>query len=238
MPAQTRRDLYLSVSADVTNLTAQMKAGRSALLTLGDAANDVQSEVQSAFAQLGANAPAQAKLIQQSYNATFSAIRQNMQAVLDAPTGSQAVGILGAAGAEQAAAAAERSAAALRIDADAAAIVAERQGDAGAAARVLAVALETQAQAAAQNAVAMREQADLLSEVAAEARVMGAAEEVAADSANELSGAHGRMARSDGDAAAAGHREVGAHPMRDAGDPQADRAAGSARGGGVGQGQR
>ncbi len=66
MAGQTRRDLYLQVSGDVSNLTASMKAGRSALLSLGDAAGDVQKEVNDALAGISTS-PTALKQLENSY---------------------------------------------------------------------------------------------------------------------------------------------------------------------------
>lgn len=174
--SSTRQDLFLSIGGTADPLKDAAKAGRTALLELGNAANDVQEEVSKALQQMGANAPSAAKQIEQSYNKTFAAIRRNAQAALSAPSSSAALQIIDVAAAEQAAAAAETEAAALRQVATAATNVAQRAGEAGAALRVLAVAAETNAQLAEQEAAALRTQANLLADVRTELGAMGVAQ--------------------------------------------------------------
>lgn len=171
--ARTNRDLYLSVTGDVSSLQAASKAGRSALLSLGTAANDVHAEVEKAFADLAANAPASARQLERSYTQTFAAIRANARSVLDAPTGGAALQIIDTNATEQSARAAEIQATALRQVATAAAAVADRAGDAAAAERVLAVAAAANATQAEQEAVALRNQANVLGAVRGELQSMG-----------------------------------------------------------------
>ena len=124
MAASNRRDLYLQVGGDVTSLQAAAKAGRSALLSLGTAANDVHAEVEKAFADMASNAPASAKALEQSYTQTFNVIRANAKAVLSAPNSGAALNIIDANAAQEVARAAEQQASALRQVATAAAQVA------------------------------------------------------------------------------------------------------------------
>ena len=176
MAASNRRDLYLQVGGDVTSLQAAAKAGRSALLSLGTAANDVHAEVEKAFADMASNAPASAKALEQSYTQTFNVIRANAKAVLSAPNSGAALNIIDANAAQEVARAAEQQASALRQVATAAAQVAGRAGEAAAAERVLAVAAAANATQAEQEAVALRNQANLLSEVSGELQRMGVAQ--------------------------------------------------------------
>lgn len=171
-----RRDLFLSIGGNVTGLQAASKAGRTALLELARGADDVQAEVSKALEQMGANAPAAAKQIEQSYNKTFAAIRRNAEAALNAPSSGKALQIIDAAAAEQAAQKAEQLAVQLRLEATAAATVAQRAGEASSAHRVLAVAMEANAQQAENEAVALRETANVLGAVRTELGSMGAAQ--------------------------------------------------------------
>jgi hypothetical protein len=173
MAGRITRDLYLQVGGNVAGLQTASKAGKSALLELGNAAVDVQDVVDRAFADMAANAPASAAALERSYTQTFNAIRSNAQAVLKAPSQGSALQILDAGAADQAAAAAEMQAAALRQVATAAASVAQRAGEAGAAERVLAVASAANATQAEQEAVALRNQANVLGAVRGELETMG-----------------------------------------------------------------
>ncbi len=191
MPAQTRRDLFLQVSADVTPLTAASKAGRSALLELGTASDDVAALVEKNFANLGGGGiAAGAKAIEKSFDQTFATIRRNAAEIMNMPAGKGALQILDANGAEQSARAAESQAAALRMNADAAAVLAQRAGETGSAEKVLAVSFETAARSAEQQALAMRSQANVMGALATEVRARGGIEVAAND---EVTRSHGRM---------------------------------------------
>lgn len=172
MAARVTRELFLQIGGSADGLTAASKAGRTALLNMGTAAENVAAEVQRAFDGLGkTNVEATAKDIERTYQRTFDKIRQNAQAALSAPSSAGAAQILNAAGSEQAAAAAARQAAELRTLANASAIVAQRAGEAGVAERALAVAFETQAVEAERSAVALRNQANILGQVASAAGI-------------------------------------------------------------------
>lgn len=177
MPRGRTGDLFIQVSGNIDPLKASMKAGKSVLAEFGTAAVDLQAEVEKAFANLAAGAPAQAKAMEQSFNRTFAAIRANAEQVAKAPSGQAAVELLNAAGARQAAEAAESKAKALRIVADAAArSSAETEQDA-AATRVFAVAAEAAARGANEEAAALRAQANVLSGVEARIEGVGAAQQ-------------------------------------------------------------
>jgi uncharacterized protein (TIGR02594 family) len=193
MAGSVTKSLYLQIGGDVTALTTAAKAGKSVLLSLGDAAVDVESEVKRAFADLGGSIPDQAKQIERSYADTFAAIRRNAQSVLDAPDGHAAVQVLNAGAADQAAAAAEKQAVALRQVATAASTVADRAGAAGAAERVLAVAAAAVAERAEEEALALRNQANLLGTVDAEIRAAAGGVE---DAGSKVVDAHSRMGAS------------------------------------------
>ncbi|WP_242140874.1 M15 family metallopeptidase [Sphingomonas sp. TREG-RG-20F-R18-01] len=216
MAAQTRRDLYLSVSGDVSNLQASMKAGRSVMAQFGTASVDVVSEVEQAFAKLGGGSIEQsARSMEASLSKAFSGIRRNLQAAVGTD-GASAIQILNVAGAQQAAAAAEAEAAQFRVLAEAASTVANRLGDAGAAQRVLAVSYAANAASRGDDAMKLRAQADALSTVAAEARITAPAiDEVAAK--HQRMGASGMIAehviRSMSDSMAAGQSPVRALTM-------------------------
>ncbi|WP_230630701.1 M15 family metallopeptidase [Sphingomonas sp. Leaf37] len=178
MAGRQTRELYLSITGNADGVSAASKAGRTALLSLSSAAIDVKAEVEKAFADMGASAPAQAKQLERSYTKTFEAIRANSKAVLDQPSQGGALTVLNAGAAEQAATAAEHQAAALRQMAAAAATVAQRAGEAGAEERILAVASEANAQQAEREAVALRNQANVLGMVRNELQANGIVQRV------------------------------------------------------------
>lgn len=163
-----RQDLFLTVGGSVDPLKGAMLAGRSVVNEFGLAAINTTLEVENAFKSMGANAPAQARALEQAYARTFAEIRTNAQAALSAPSGNQAVDILNAAGARQAAQAAEAKAAALRIVANAAQSATVATEAETAANRVFAIAAEAAAQGAQDEAVALRQQANVLSGVEAQ----------------------------------------------------------------------
>jgi hypothetical protein len=152
----SRGDLFITVGGDVAPLRASMKAGQSVLNQFGLAAIDIQQEVSKAFSQMAANAPAEAKRLEQSYTRTFAEIRKNAQSVLSAPTGQGAVQILNVAGARQAAEAAEAEAIALRQVATAAVAADKAAGGTNAGVRLLAISSEAAALEAEQHALALR----------------------------------------------------------------------------------
>ena len=86
-------DLFLTIGGDVTPLRGAVKAGKSVLAEFGTAAADIQKEVDRAFANMAGNAPSEAKRIEQSFASTFSKIRENAKAVLNAPSGQAALQI-------------------------------------------------------------------------------------------------------------------------------------------------
>ena len=82
MAAQNRRDLFLSVSADTSVMTAALKAGRSTLADFGKDANAAVDAVQQAFQKFaGGNIEAGAKALEANYNQAFAAIRAGARAV-------------------------------------------------------------------------------------------------------------------------------------------------------------
>lgn len=187
--SSSRGDLFITVGGDVTPLRSAMKAGKSVLNEFGLGAIDVQKEVDAALAKMGANAPAQAKKLEQAFAATFAEIRRNAQAVLAEPANDRAVGILNAAGARDAAAAAEAEAAALRQVADAAARADAAAGGTNAGVRLLAVSSETAAIQAEQHATALKGQVAALEAVQTELRsAAGASEAYDASQANVAKG--------------------------------------------------
>lgn len=173
MAGRTTRELYLQVGGNVTGLQNASKAGKTALLDLGNAAVDVQAVVDRAFADMAASGPGSARSLEQSYTRTFDAIRKNARAVLEAPSQGAALQIIDLGAAQQAAQAAETQAAALRQVATAASAVAQRAGEAGEAERVLAAAAAANANQAEQEAAALRNQANVLAGVRGELQQMG-----------------------------------------------------------------
>lgn len=166
MAARVTKDLFLQIGGSSDGLSAATKAGRTALLNLGDTAENIAEEVKKAFADLGrTNFEASAKDIERTYARTFDTIRANAKAVLDAPSPKAALQVIDVAAAKQAASGAEAQAASLRLVADAAARAAQAtQGDATAA-RVYAVAAETAAVAAEDHAKGLRDQVVVLEAV-------------------------------------------------------------------------
>jgi hypothetical protein len=164
----SRGDLFITVGGNVEPLKVSMKAGRSVLNEFGLAAIDVQAEVEKAFSRMAANAPAEAKKLEQSYLRTFAEIRKNAQSVLSSPTQGGAVEVLNAAGAHQAAEAAQAEAVALRQLADAAVRADKAAGGTNAGVRLLAISSQAAALEAEQHAVALRGQAGALDLVQAE----------------------------------------------------------------------
>lgn len=188
-----RADLFIQVGGDVTPLRTSMKAGQSVLNEFGLAAIDVQKEVDRAFAEMGRNAPAEAKRLEQSYAKTFAEIRRNAKQVLNAPDGQAGVQILNAAGARQAAEAAEAEAAALRNVADAAIRADRAAKGTNAGVRVLAVSSATAAKEAGQHAAALRAQAAALDVVEAELIGAGGAQQRYAAQQAKLANDNGRV---------------------------------------------
>jgi uncharacterized protein (TIGR02594 family) len=171
MAASSRRDLFLQVGANIDNLTAAMKAGRSVLNEFGNSAIDTTAEVQKAFADLGGGAVEQsAKQLENSYKRTFDKIRENARSVVDAPTPKAAVAVIDAAAARQAASTAEKQAGSLRLVADAADRAAKATTGDASAARVYAIAAEAAAAGAQEQAMALRTQAEVIGSVDAELR--------------------------------------------------------------------
>ncbi|MDX5984698.1 M15 family metallopeptidase [Sphingomonas echinoides] len=208
MGARVTKDLFLQIGGNVDGLSAASKAGRTALLNLGNTAENIAAEVEKAFADLGkTNIEANAKDIERTYQRTFAAIRQNAQQVLAAPDKGSAAQILNAAGSEAAAVAAEHQAAQLRQLAAAAAIVAQRAGELGAEERILAVGFETAAQQATRQAEALRAQAGVMSAVHAELGEAGVAQDEVEHGARRMGIAQMEMmhvVRASSDAFAAG----------------------------------
>ncbi len=176
MAASNRRDLYLQVSGNVDGLSAAMKAGRSVLNEFGTAADNTAEEVRKAFDQLGGgDVTKSARSIEQAYSKTFSAIRANAQAVVEATNGGAAVQVLNSNAATAAVTASETRAAGLRLLADAAVRAAQAtQGDTTAA-RVYATAAEAAAVGAERETEALRVQAGVLANVETELLRAGAA---------------------------------------------------------------
>lgn len=208
MGARVTKDLFLQIGGSADGLSAASKAGRTALLNLGNTAENIAAEVEKAFADLGkTNIEANVKDIERTYQRTFAAIRQNAQEVLAAPDKGSAAQILNAAGSEAAAVAAEHQAAQLRQLADAAAVVAQRAGELGAEERILAVGFETAAQQAARQAEALRAQAGVMSAVHAELGEAGVAQDEVEHGSRRMSIAQMEMmhvVRASSDAFAAG----------------------------------
>lgn len=168
MTTRNRRDLFIQIGGNVDPLKAAMTAGRSVLNQFGTDAINAGQQVEKALKDLGGSAPAQARLLEQSYAKTFAAIRANAQAALSAPTGAGAVEVLNAGAARQAAEAAEAKAASLRIVADAANRASSATGGNTEATRLYAIAAEAAAQGAREEAAALRAQANVLSGVEAQ----------------------------------------------------------------------
>lgn len=189
MAAGATRNLFIQIGGGVSSdLTTQLKAGKSAMLELGDSADNVQATVRSAFEKLGGNVADQAKAMDQAYAKTFANIRATAQSALNAPSGTQGL-VINLAAAKQEAAAAQESATYLRVLADAQAQLVESGQEATAGAKKLAVSLELQAIAAEKGALASTETVNGLQRLAA-------ASGVAVNDLDEVAGAHSRMGAS------------------------------------------
>ena len=186
MVAGTTRNLFIQIGGSASDLTIASKAGKSALLEIGDTADDVQATVRSAFEKLGGSVGDQAKAMEQAYSRTFANIRATAQTALKAPTQSGAGLVLNISAARQEADQAQASASFLRSLSDAQARLVETGAEATSGAKSLAVSLELQAIAAEKNALAARESAVGLERLAAESGI-------AVDGLNEVAVAHGRM---------------------------------------------
>lgn len=189
MAATTTRNLFIQIGGNASDLTIAAKAGKSALLELGDSADDVQATVRGAFEKLGGNVADQAKAMEQAYSRTFANIRATAQAALNAPTKAGASVIIDLSAAREEAAQAQSSATFLRTLSDAQARLVESGAEASSGARSLAVSLELQAIAAEKAALAADESVAGLARLAAESGI-------ATDRLDEVVGAHGRMGAS------------------------------------------
>lgn len=182
MAAQNRRDLFLSVSADTSVMTAALKAGRSTLADFGKDANAAVDAVQQAFQKFaGGNIEAGAKALEANYNQAFAAIRAGARAVGDAPSNIAAFDILSASATREAVANAERRVDALKLLATAARQAAT--GDGSGDQRAYSVAADANVAAAERLLVAQRAKLGVLTAVEAQMRSMGLAtrEEAAAE---------------------------------------------------------
>ena len=223
MPARRTSELYLQIGGDANGLDNASKVGKTALLNLGGAADDIQAEVTKAFQAMAANAPSALKALEQSYDRTFKQIRRNAQMLADAPTGGDAIKVLNLAGTQAAVAAAEREAASLRVLADAAAVVAQREGETAQESRVLATAFEAQAQEGLKYAAGLRSQASALELVQTEAARLHGVEGATVPLIEEHTRARGRnniatmegehVVRSFADSVAAGRSPLAAFAM-------------------------
>ena len=162
MAASARRDLYLQVSGNVTGLSAAMKTGRSLVNEFGSASINVLDAVEKKFGEIGASATPGLKQVEQAYDATFKRIRQNAQAIIEAPSGQAAIQIVDAEATRRAADAADAKARAFRSVAEAATRADQAQNGQNAAVRAYAVAAATAAVEAEAESRALREQAAIL----------------------------------------------------------------------------
>jgi len=189
MGASSTRSLFIQIGGGSSDLTVAAKAGKSALLELGNSADDVQGTVRNAFEKLGGSVADQAKAMEQAYARTFANIRSTAQTALKAPTPSGSGVVLNLKAARDESDQANASATFLRTLSDAQARLVETGAEASAGARSLAVSLELQAIAAEKNALASRESVTGLERLAAESGI-------AVDGLDEVAGAHGRMGAS------------------------------------------
>lgn len=162
MAASARRDLYLQVSGNVTGLSAAMKTGRSLVNEFGSASINVLDAVEKKFGEIGNSATPGLKQVEQAYDATFKRIRQNAQAIIEAPSGQAAIQIVDAEATRRAADAADSKARAFRAVAEAATRADQAQNGQNAAVRAYAVAAATAAVEAEAESRALREQAAIL----------------------------------------------------------------------------
>lgn len=171
MPTSASRSLFIQIGGSASDLTIAAKAGKSALLELGDSADDVQATVRGAFEKLGGNVADQAKAMEDAYSRTFANIRATAQSALKAPTSAGAGVVLDLSAARQEAGQAQASAEFLRTLADAQARLVDSGAEASAGAKSLAVSLELQAIAAEKSALAATEAVGGLERLAAESGI-------------------------------------------------------------------
>jgi hypothetical protein len=186
MVAGTTRNLFIQIGGSASDLTIAAKAGKSALLELGDSADDVQATVRGAFEKLGGNVADQAKAMEDAYSRSFANIRATAQAALKAPTPKGAGVVLDLSASRQEADQAQASATFLRTLSDAQARLVESGAEASAGAKSLAVSLELQAIAAEKNALASAEAVLGLERLAAESGI-------AVKNLDDVAGGHTRI---------------------------------------------
>ncbi|MBM7407053.1 MULTISPECIES: hypothetical protein [Sphingomonas] len=164
--SSARRDLFLQVSGSVDPLKAILKSGSSALVEFkGDAEKQLDA-VEKALREIGsAGAGDGAKQMTQSYNAAFREIRRNAEQVAGAGNGSDALLIVNAKAARDAALAAEQRAAAVRVVAEAARAEAVAQGGTNAVLVQYAAAAMAAEKETTDYAIALRNQANTLTAV-------------------------------------------------------------------------
>ncbi len=176
MAASARRDLYLQVSGNVTGLSAAMKTGRSLVNEFGSASINILDAVEKKFGEIGSSATPGLKQVEQAYDATFKRIRQNAQAIIEAPSGQAAIQIVDAEATRRAADAADGKARAFRAVAEAATRADQAQNGQNAAVRAYAVAAATAAVEAEAESRALREQAAILGQVEGQLENVSAAQ--------------------------------------------------------------
>lgn len=176
MAASARRDLYLQVSGNVTGLSAAMKTGRSLVNEFGSASINILDAVEKKFGEIGNSATPGLKQVEQAYDATFKRIRQNAQAIIEAPSGQAAIQIVDAEATRRAADAADGKARAFRAVAEAATRADQAQNGQNAAVRAYAVAAATAAVEAEAESRALREQAAILGQVEGQLENVSAAQ--------------------------------------------------------------
>lgn len=186
MANRTTKSLYLQIEGNVDGLRTATKAGRSALLSMADAASDVQAEVARSFAAMADSPQAAAQALERSYTATFNKIRESARTVLNAPDNASALKLFDAAAAEQQLQISEAQAVAFRQTATAAENLAAKGGELADEYRTIAFAAAASAEQAERETAVFRKQAAAADGLADELMTMG----VAHNRASTMSGQH------------------------------------------------
>ena len=151
MARRRSQDLVLTVSGNINQLDAAMKAARSVLNQFDGDASNLQQRVNEEFRKLGGDAAEQsARQITGAYDKMFRSIAANARAVTAETSQGGALQLLDAADVEEQSRALTQQAAAFRVVGDAAQKKALEEGEGAQSARLLA----TQSYAAAEAAEA------------------------------------------------------------------------------------
>jgi uncharacterized protein (TIGR02594 family) len=176
MATSTRRDLFIAINGSIDGLQQTMKAGRTVLLDFGNATASTIEQIERQFDQLGSGSADGLAELERNFKSSLSRIRENARQIMDQPTGTGALSIIDAEGAQQAAQAATARAASLRLVAEAAGRAAEAEQGENGVQRAYAVAAAASAVEAERLAQALRDQAGVLENVRGQVVTTGQAQ--------------------------------------------------------------